>query len=131
MGVTHAEQSSPAGSYDVILQSPDIAHPSFSDVPLLFAGQVGYPETSVVLHNHQLIEEFVRAFLDKNLKQAKAPLLDGANATSAEATVKSYGTPVCLLIGNPEVLATLDYHADMALGVTYPVIRSLNAIFTK
>ena len=103
MGGTHAEhevyakkkedqlQSSPAGSYDVILKSPGIAHPSFSDVPLLFAGQDGFPEVSVVLHNHQLIEEFVRAFLDKNLKQAKAPLLDGANATSTEATVKRYG----------------------------------------
>lgn len=103
MGGTHAEheayakkkeeqlQSSPAGSYDVVLRSPGIAHPSFSDVPLLFAGQDGYPETSVVLHNHQLIEEFVRAFLDKNLKQAKAPLLDGANPTSKEAAVKPYG----------------------------------------
>jgi acetyl esterase/lipase len=103
MGGTHAEheeyfkikekqlQSCPAGSYDVVLKSAGIAHPSFSDIPLLFAGRDGYPETSVVLHNHQLIETYVRAFLDKNLEQVKAPLLDGGTGTSSEATVKPYG----------------------------------------
>jgi dienelactone hydrolase len=102
-GGTHAEQEAyykkkeeqlrtcPAGSYDVILKSAGIAHPSFSDTPLLFAGQDGYPKISVVLHNHQLIEEFVRAFLDKNLKHINAPLLDAKTATSSEATVKPYG----------------------------------------
>jgi hypothetical protein len=46
----------------VVLKSPGIAHPSFSDIPLLFAGRGGFPETSVVLHNLELIETFVRAF---------------------------------------------------------------------
>jgi predicted esterase len=84
-------ESCPPGSYDVILKSPGIAHPSFSDIPLLFAGKDGYPETRVVLHNLELIETFVRAFLDKNLKQEKAPLLDGDKVTFPEATLKRYG----------------------------------------
>ncbi len=79
------------GSYAVVLRSPGIAHPSFSDIPLLFAGQDGYPETSVVLHNLDLIEKFVREFLGKNLRQEKAPLLDGGSATIPEATVNRYG----------------------------------------
>ncbi|HTU46641.1 MAG TPA: hypothetical protein VMF91_16355 [Bryobacteraceae bacterium] len=36
------------GSYDVVLHSPGIAHPSFSDVPLLLHGQDGFPETPIV-----------------------------------------------------------------------------------
>ena len=103
MGGTHEQQeqyfkkkeeqldSCPPGSYDVILKSPGIAHPSFSDIPLLFDGKEGYPETHVVLHNLELIETFVRTFVDKNLKQEKAPLLDGDRTTLQEATVKRYG----------------------------------------
>jgi dienelactone hydrolase len=84
-------QRSPPGSYNVTLKSPGIAHPSFSDIPLLFAGRDGYPETSLVLHNLELIETFIRAFLDKNLRRAEAPLLDGRNASHPEATIKRYG----------------------------------------
>jgi dienelactone hydrolase len=103
MGGTHAQHeeyfkkkeeqlaSCPPGSYDVILKSPGIAHPSFSDIPLLFAGKDGYPETPIVLHNLELIETFVRAFLDKNLKHEKAPLLDGDTVPFPEATIKRYG----------------------------------------
>jgi pimeloyl-ACP methyl ester carboxylesterase len=79
------------GSYDVVLKSPGIAHPSFSDYPLLFAGKDGFPETAVVLHNHELIEKYVREFLGKNLRQENAPLLDRGNATVPEATVTEYG----------------------------------------
>jgi dienelactone hydrolase len=84
-------QRCPPGSYNVVLKSPGIAHPSFSDYPLLFAGQGGFPETNVVLHNHELIERFVRAFLDKNLKQLQAPLLDGPETSVPEAVVQRYG----------------------------------------
>jgi pimeloyl-ACP methyl ester carboxylesterase len=77
------------GSYDVTLKSPGIAHPSFSDYPLFFAGRDGFPETTVVLHNHDLIEKYVREFLGKTLRQENAPLLDSGNTT--EATVKAYG----------------------------------------
>jgi pimeloyl-ACP methyl ester carboxylesterase len=79
------------GSYDVILRSPGIAHSSFTDIPLLFAGQDGFPLKGVALHNLDLIERYVREFLDKNLKDEKAPLLDSGNGLVPEATVQPYG----------------------------------------
>jgi pimeloyl-ACP methyl ester carboxylesterase len=84
-------QATRRGSYNVVLRAKDLAHPGFSDIPLLFAGQDGYPPTETVLHNLELIEKYVREFLGKNLKQEKAPLLDSANTTLPEATVKRYG----------------------------------------
>jgi predicted dienelactone hydrolase len=80
-----------SGSYDVVLHSPGIAHPSFSDVPLLFHGQDGFPETPIVLHNLDLITQFVRAFLDKTLLGEKEPLFDGRISPVPEATVTAYG----------------------------------------
>jgi predicted esterase len=77
------------GSYDVVLRSPGIAHPSFSDIPLLFAGQNGFPPKAMVLHNLDLIERYVREFLGKNLKDEKAPLLESGNRR--EASVQQYG----------------------------------------
>ena len=79
------------GSYQVVLHSPDIAHPSFSDVPLLFHGQAGFPETPIVLHNLDLITQFVRAFLDKTLLDEKQPLFDGRGSPVPEAIVTAYG----------------------------------------
>lgn len=80
----------PRGTYDVVLRSEGIEHPSFSDLPVLFAGHDGVPETAVSLHNLDLIERFIREFLDKTLKQKKSPLLDGS-ASLPEATVTPYG----------------------------------------
>jgi predicted esterase len=79
------------GSYEVVLHSPDIAHPSFSDVPLLFHGQDGFPETPIVLHNLDLITQFIRAFLDKTLLDEKQPLFDGRTSPVPEAVVTAYG----------------------------------------
>jgi len=79
------------GSYDVVLRSPGIAHPSFSDIPLLFAGQDDFPQRDAVLHNLDLIERFVREFLAKNFKQERAALLESGNAPIPEATVQPYG----------------------------------------
>lgn len=79
------------GSYDVVLRSPGIGHPSFSDIPLLFAGQNGFPAKGVVLHNLDLIESYVREFLGKNLKDDEAPLLDSSNSRLPEAIVQPYG----------------------------------------
>jgi predicted dienelactone hydrolase len=79
------------GSYDVVLHSPGIAHPSFSDTPLLFHGQDGFPETPIVLHNLDLITQFIRAFLDKTLLGEKQPLFDGRISPLPEATVTVYG----------------------------------------
>lgn len=79
------------GSYDVVLHSPGIAHPSFSDTPLLFHGQDGFPETPIVLHNLHLITQFIRAFLDTTLLGEKQPLFDGRTAPVPEAIVTAYG----------------------------------------
>jgi predicted esterase len=79
------------GSYDVVLHSPEIAHPSFSDVPLLFHGEDGFPETPIVLHNLDLITQFTCAFLDKTLLGAKQPLFDGRISPVPEAIVTAYG----------------------------------------
>jgi len=79
----------PAGTYNVILKSPGIAHPSFSDMPVLFAGENGYPAPELVSHNIDLIEKFVRAFLDKNLKGVQNSTV--FDASSAEAEIKPYG----------------------------------------
>src|SRR5579871_510076 len=84
-------QSLYPGSYAVALISPGVAHPSFSDIPLLFAGTDGFPETSVVVHNLDRIEQYVREFLGKELNRKKAPLLDSGRSNSWEATVKRYG----------------------------------------
>ncbi len=79
------------GSYDVVLHSQEIAHPSFSDVPLLFHGQDGYPAPSIALHNLGLITEFVRAFLNTTLLGEKQPLFDGRIFPISEAEVSAYG----------------------------------------
>jgi dienelactone hydrolase len=79
------------GSYDVVLRSPGMGHGSFTDFPLLFAGQDRFPQKSVALHNLDLIERYVREFLGKNLKDEKAPLLDSGNTILPEVTVRQYG----------------------------------------
>jgi hypothetical protein len=58
-------------------QSEGIEHPSFTDLPVLFAGHYGYPDTAVAPHYLDLIERFIREFLDKTLKQERTPLLEG------------------------------------------------------
>ena len=85
-------QGSAPGSYHVILKAPGIAHPSFSDTPLFFAGRDGFPPIAAVRHNHRLIQAFIRAFLDKNFKGRKAALLDGRSGAHPEATVRRYGS---------------------------------------
>ena len=84
-------QSSAPGSYHVILKSPGIAHPSFSDTPIFFAGTDGYPPINEVRHNHRLVQSFVRAFLDKTLNRRKTSLLDESSRVHSEAIVQHYG----------------------------------------
>jgi dienelactone hydrolase len=79
----------PTGSYDVLLKSAGLFHGSFSDYPLLSASGKS-TETEVALHNLRLTQSFILAFLDKYLKHAKEPLLDGGQ-NRAEATVNRYG----------------------------------------
>ncbi len=79
------------GSYDVVLRSPGLDHGSFTDFPLLFAGQDRFPQRNVALHNLDLVERYVREFLGKNLKDEKATLLKSGNSLVPEATVQQYG----------------------------------------
>lgn len=80
----------PRGSYNVILRSEGIAHPSFTDTPLMFPGQDGMPQYSLALHNINLIERVIREFLTKTLNREKAPLLD-ALTPMPEIEVIPYG----------------------------------------
>lgn len=78
-----------AGSYDVTLHPPGFFHGSFSDYPLLVAGDSAATETA--LHHLGLVEAFVRAFLGKTLKGEPEPLLDEPSAHPAEADVQLIG----------------------------------------
>jgi hypothetical protein len=71
------------------LKSAGLVHASFSDYPLLAANGQS-TETELALHNLRQTEAFILAFLDKNLKQANEPLLDGEQ-DHPEATVTRYG----------------------------------------
>ena len=84
-------QSCPRGTYDVVLNSPGIAHPSFSDLPLLSPGQKDFPPKEASSHNLDLIERFIREFLGKTLEGDKAPLLESGRTPIPEATVDAYG----------------------------------------
>jgi hypothetical protein len=44
-----------------------------------------------VLHNLDLIKQFIRAFLDKTLLGEKQPLFDVRSSTIPEAIVTAYG----------------------------------------
>jgi hypothetical protein len=79
----------PKGSYHVLLNAPGLYHGSFSDY-WLRAANGDATKTEQALHNLRLTQSFTLAFLDKNLKNEKAPLLDEP-VQSPEATVKRYG----------------------------------------
>ena len=81
----------PRSSYDITLSPPGMMHGSFSDTFVLHAGNT--PEqTAQAVRNLSLIESYILAFLDKNLKQTPAPLLDDASASHPDATVQHLGT---------------------------------------
>jgi hypothetical protein len=79
----------PKGSYDVVLKSAGLVHGSFSDYPLL-AAMGRSTETEAALHNLNLTESYIAAFLDKSLNHTSSPLLDH-EANHPEAIVKVYG----------------------------------------
>jgi len=80
----------PAGTYAVVLRSPGIMHGSFSDDPFLAAG--AHPQQNeAASHNFDLITAFVRAFLDRTLKQDRTTLLDTHHPELAEAEIVPYG----------------------------------------
>ena len=80
----------PAGSYRIVLNPPGMMHGSFSDAYLLHAGNT-LQQSAEALHNLALTQSYILAFLDKNLKQVTAPLLDDPNAPHPEATIQHLG----------------------------------------
>ncbi len=77
----------PAGSYDVLLNPPAIRHGSFSDDFILNAGNT----PAQALHNLDLSESHILAFLDKDLKHIPAPLLDDPQAPRPESSIQRLG----------------------------------------
>jgi dienelactone hydrolase len=77
------------GSFAVTLHSPGLFHGSFSDYPLLVAGNSAAIDTA--LHNQLLVQSFVRAFLSKTLNGKPAPLLDDPGSHPSEADVRPIG----------------------------------------
>jgi hypothetical protein len=80
----------PAGSYRVTLNPTSMMHGSFSDTFLLHAGNTPQQSTQA-LHNLELAESYILAFLDKNLKHLPAPLLDDPSTPHPEATIQQLG----------------------------------------
>jgi hypothetical protein len=74
------------GSYAVELRSPGITHGSFSDDPLLESG-----DANIARHNLDLIERYVRAFLDQTLRERRGSLFDGNSAQTSEVTIRKIG----------------------------------------
>jgi len=82
-------QACPRGTFDVVLQSAGMTHGSFSDYSLLAAGGRA-DETGKALHNLDLTETFIRAFLDKTLNGKMGTILDSPHPGSSEVDVQSY-----------------------------------------
>jgi dienelactone hydrolase len=78
----------PVGSYAVELRSPGIVHGSFSDDPLLESGDRA-TDADNARHNLDLIEKYVRDFLDLTLQGRKDTLLSPTQ--SPEATIRKIG----------------------------------------
>jgi len=83
-------QKCPAGTYAVVLRSPGIVHGSFSDDPMLAAGNRAQ-EMNVARHNFDLITTLVGAFLDKTLDHNKGTLFDTHQPAIPEAEIVPYG----------------------------------------
>lgn len=80
----------PPGSYAVELRSPGIGHGSFSDDPLLESGG-RVSDADMARHNLDLIETYIRTFLDVTLQGRKVALLEGNSAQASEATIRKIG----------------------------------------
>ncbi|KAA6464627.1 hypothetical protein DYQ86_01280 [Acidobacteria bacterium AB60] len=79
----------PPGSYAVELHSPGITHGSFSDDPLLGAGDSVSSQNA--RHNLDLIESVIGDFLDITLKGGKSTLLDSPAPQSPEIAIRNLG----------------------------------------
>ncbi len=76
-------ESVKAASYEVTLNTPGIAHESFSDMPLLESGQSD-ETTRNRSRAMEITRSYTRAFFDRYLRAQLAPLLDNAPTNSPE-----------------------------------------------
>jgi predicted dienelactone hydrolase len=83
-------EACPKGSYDVVLRPKGMVHGSFSDWYVLDAKGTA-EQSAQAVHNLQLVESYVLAFLDRNLKDEAAPLLEDGLVNQAEVTVTALG----------------------------------------
>ncbi len=83
-------QTCSPGSYDVELRSTGMVHGSFSDDPLLGAGN-RVADAEAARHNLDLIETLILAFLDSTLQLGRRTLLDSSFAPLSEATIRKIG----------------------------------------
>lgn len=79
----------PRGSYDVLINSPAIMHDSFNDESILNARNTPQ-QAAQALHNLEILESYILAFLDKDLKHVPTQLLDSL-APRPEATIRHLG----------------------------------------
>jgi dienelactone hydrolase len=80
----------PPGSYDVELRSTGMVHGSFSDDPLLEAGD-RVSDAEVARHNLDLIETLIRDFLDRTLQGGTGTVFDTNAAQPLEVTIRKIG----------------------------------------
>jgi len=80
-------QSISLGSYLVTVATSGMAHSSFCDRPLLYAGgaQAANPLRAI-----EVIRAYTRAFFDKYLKGLKGTLLDQAASRYSEVTIEHF-----------------------------------------
>jgi hypothetical protein len=78
------------GSYRVMLFGlPGFTHRSFSDLPILAAGETG-EKSEQALQNFKLTQLYLRGFLDKYLKGHKSTVLDSKKAPDARVRLDRF-----------------------------------------
>ena len=82
-------RSCTGGSYRIAINIPGISHYSFTDWPLLEAkNKEDFEKGAKAI---ELLEEYVIAFFDKELKYAQDTILDKRATTLAGVAVMKYG----------------------------------------
>ncbi|HLY40162.1 MAG TPA: hypothetical protein VKR52_03070 [Terracidiphilus sp.] len=79
----------PAGSFDVVLKASGLVHGSFSDDRLLGANDSA--SAAQALYNLNLIETYIRAFLERTLNGNRGTILDVTQHDDSQVMVRAYG----------------------------------------
>ena len=76
-------------TYHIIFQSSTTTHMDFSDLPILSASTVAEADTHMRIM--ALVRDYTRAFFDRYLREAKAPLLDEKAHSQFVEAVERFG----------------------------------------